>query len=1180
LPNGKVDRRALPPPNQIAIEGSYQAPRTPVEEVLCGIWEQVLGRERVGAEDDFFELGGHSLLATQLISRVRQSFRVDIALRSLFEHPVPARLAQVVEAEMRAGREPLPPVRRRGDGSTAPLSFAQQRLWIVDKLEPHSAAYNLPSALRLEGPLDVAALQSSFDELIRRHEVLRTTFAIVGGEPTQIIGPPVPAVLSFIDLSEFPGTGGHGVPTLQLSASEAEARRLVREEAEKPFDLTRGPLLRTTLVRLSAECHLLLVTLHHIVADGWSVTLLVQELGELYEVYRNCRGGTLWPPVPGNTYADYAVWQREWLQGERLEEQLAYWREQLGGELPILKLPLAQARRAKGRHRGALETVRVNSELTQRLRELGRREGATLFMTLLAAWKVLLSRLSREQDVVVGTPVAGRVSRELERLIGFFVNTLVLRTKIRDDQSFTAVLKRVREVCLEAYAHQEVPFERVVEELRPEREMNQAPLFQVLFALQNTPTHDLALQEIKVTVLEPETPAARFDLALEVSETAGELDCRLTYDVDLFDATTITRLAQHFVNLLEAVATDPQQPVSTINFLRDEERRQLLFDWNRTQADFPNTICIHELFEQQAARTPEATAVIFGAERLSYRELNERANQWAHHLRSLGAGPEKPIGIALERSPEMIAGVLAILKAGAAYLPLSPDTPPERLEMMLQDAGIELLLTQPKLPDLLSRQNPEVNTSADNLAYVIYTSGSTGRPKGVEVTHRNLVHSTNARFVYYDEPVRSFMMVSPFFFDSSVAGIFWTLCQGGKLVLPAKDSERDPRALAALIEAEQVSHILCLPMVHSLLLRQATGTQLDSLRCVIVAGEACPPELPSQHFELLPQASLFNEYGPTEATVWSTVHKCAPPDSATTVPIGRPVPNAQTFVLDNRLRPVPVGVAGELYIGGEGVARGYRNNAAQTAERFVPHPYSTEPGARLYATGDLARYQPDGKLEFLGRRDQQIKIRGYRIELNEIEAALSEHPLVRETVVVKHESRVVAYLTAVGPVTTEDLRAFLRERLPEYMLPSQFVLLDAMPLGANGKVNRNALPAPGASRPALRASYAAPQTPLEQTIAAVWREFLQLDTVGVNDIFFELGGHSLMLVLVHETLQQRLEREVPVADMFKFPTVRALAQHLSGNSPDKEEASLNRRRAGERRAALSARSKASTARNQ
>ncbi len=1044
------------------------------------------------------------------------------------------------------------------------------------------------------GLLDVAALQNSFDEIIRRHEVLRTTFAIVAGEPTQIIGPPVPTTLSFIDLS-------------QSANGEAEARRLAREEAVKPFDLTRGPLLRTTLVRLSAESHLLLVTLHHIVADGWSVALLVQELGALYAA---CRSGEQAPLQELEvTYADYAVWQREWLQGERLEEQLGYWREQLGGELPVLKLPLAQARRAesatgghrgptptmtrraqpyvgvahRGHPRGALETVRVGSALTGRLRELGRREGATLFMTLLAAWKVLLSRLSGEREVVVGTPLAGRVSRELEPLIGFFVNTLVLRTEVRNEQSFAAVLKRVREVCLEAYAHQAAPFERVVEELRPERALNHGPLFQVLFALQNAPTYDLTLKDLEVTVLEPENPAARFDLALEVSEITGELDCRFTYAVDLFDTATIARLGQHFVNLLEAVAADPQQSISTIDFLRADERRELLFDWNRTNADFPNTRCIHELFEQQAELTPEATAIAFGAMRLSYRELNERANQLAHRLRRLGAGPEKLIGIAVERSPEMIAGVLAILKAGAAYVPLSPDTPPERLELLVHDAGIELLLTKLEPPDSESGQNPELNTNADNLAYVIYTSGSTGRPKGVAVTHRNLVHSTWARFIHYDEPVQSFMLVSPFFFDSSVAGIFWTLCQGGTLVLPPKDFERDPKALATLIETEQVSHILCLPMVHSLLQRQAAAAQLDSLRCVIVAGEPCPPELPKQHFEKLPQASLFNEYGPTEGTVWTTVHKCASQDRTTTVPIGRPVPNVQTYVLDDQLQPAPIGVAGELYIGGEGVARGYRNNAAQTAERFVPHPHSTEPGARLYATGDLARYLPDGELEFLGRRDQQIKIRGYRIELGEIEAALREHPLVREAVVIKHEGRVVAYVTSVGPKATEnlrDLREFLGERLPEYMLPAQFVLLDALPLGANGKVNRNALPAPDASRPALRASYAAPQTPLEQTIAAVWREFLQLDTVGVNDIFFELGGHSLLLVLVHETLQQRIEREVSIADLFRFPTVRALARHLGGNSPTKDEASINRRRAGERRAALEARSKTSTARNQ
>jgi len=1194
LPNGKVDRRALPPPDRTVHKDDYRTARTPVEEVLCGIWEQVLGREGVLAEDDFFDLGGHSLLATQLMSRVRQSFRIEVPLRLMFEHPTPARLAQVVEAEMRAGREPLPPVRPMVCGANAPLSFAQQRLWILDKLEPNSATYNLPSALRMEGLLNVAALEQSLNEIIRRHEVLRTTFTIIDGEPAQFTSPPVPIDLSFIDLRQ-----------LTEEEKEREAGRLVREEAERPFDLSRGPLLRAGLVRLSEANHLLLVTLHHIVADGWSVMLLVQELGELYAAYS--RGEQSRLRELEVSYADYAVWQRQWLAGERLEKQLGYWREQLSGELPVLKLPLGQVRRGESRRRGAVETVRVGRELTQRLRELGRSEGATLFMTLLAAWQVLLWRLSGEREVVVGTPVAGRGRRELEPLLGFFVNTLVLRTKLEEEASFVELLGRVREVCLQAYAHQEVPFERVVEELRPERELSHSPLFQVLFALQNAPTHELALSDLKLTPLEIENPAARFDLALEVSEITDELDCRLTYDIDLFDAATIARTVHHFVNLAQAITADPKQPISAVTFLSDDERQQLLFEWNRTHVDFPKDRCINELFEEQAERTPEALAVVFGDMRLSYRELNERANQWAHrlqHFGHLGAGPETLIGLCVERSAEMIVGLLAILKAGAAYVPLAPDSPPERLGMIVKEAGIELLLTQQKLVERLpagiahllpldgdqklieSTKNPVMKTDASNLAYVIYTSGSTGRPKGVEITHRNLVNSTSARFVYYDEPVRSFVLVSPFFFDSSVAGIFWTLCQGGRLVLPPKDFERDFQGLATLIEDEEVSHLLCLPMVYSLLLRKASAKQLESLRSVIVAGEPCPLELPKRHFETMPLASLYNEYGPTEATVWTTVYKCAPQDRATTVatiPIGRPVSNVQTYVLDDRCQPVAVGVVGEVYIGGEGLARGYLDSPAQTAERFVPHPFSLEPGTRLYATGDLARYLTSGDLEYLGRRDHQVKLRGYRIELGEIEMALIDHPAVREAAAtVTDERRVVAYLTMNGPIpsTTEELRDFLRNRLPGYMLPSQFVLLDQMPLSANGKLDRSALPALGASRPTLTAGYAAPQTPLEQTIAEVWQEFLRLKTVGVNDVFFELGGHSLLLVLVHEKLQQRLGREVPIADLFKFPTVRALAQHLSGTPEHKEESSVNRLRASARREAVRARSQTKAARNQ
>jgi amino acid adenylation domain-containing protein len=1196
LPSGKVDRRALPAPGVGGREQAEgrRAPRTPVEEALCGIWGEVLGREWVGVDEDFFASGGHSLLATQLMSRVRRTLQVEVALRLLFEHPTPAGLAAVVEAEMRAGREPLPPVRPVPRGRSAPLSFAQQRLWFLDKLEPNSAAYNLPSALRMDGLLDVAALERSLDEIIRRHEVLRTTFAVVDGEPAQIIAPHASARLPLIDLCE-----------MAEESRETEARRLARDEARRPFVLSRGPLLRALLLRLSERRHLLLVTLHHIVSDGWSVSLLVEDLRSLYQAFARGDASPL-EELPVQ-YADYAVWQREHLGGERLDSQLAYWRERLAGLPPALELPADRPRPTVRNTRGDCLTLELPVELTRALKALGRGAGATLFMTLLAAFKVLLFRYTGQSDIAAGTPVAGRGRAEVEGLIGFFVNTLVMRTDLSGDPTFRELLGRVREASLGAYAHQDVPFEKVVEELRPERSLSQSPLFQVLFALQNAPAYELALPGLELSVLEVENPAARFELALEVSERSGGLDCSFTYDVELFDAATVARMAEHFRNLLRAVASNPEQLVSAIELLTEDERRRLLFDWNETHADYPRDGCIHELFEAQAERTPEAEAVVFGAERLSYRELNGRANQCAHHLRSLGAGPETPVGICVERSAEMIVGLLGILKAGAAYVPLAPGSPPERLKMTVEDAGIKMLVTQRRLAEKLpagvarlvlldddrgpigreSSENPAGAATADNLAYVIYTSGSTGRPKGVEVTHRNLVHSTGARLAYYDEPVRSFMLVSPFVFDSSVAGIFWTLCGGGRLVLPAEDCQRDLTAFAAFVERESISHLLCLPSLYALLLRQAAPGRLGGLRCVIVAGEPCPPDLPARHSESVPGAALFNEYGPTEGTVWASVYRCGPQQQpGTSVPIGRPVPNVQAYVLDGRRLPVPVGVVGELYIGGGGLARGYLRRAGLTAERFVPHPFSREPGARLYRTGDLVRHLPGGDMEFLGRRDGQVKVRGHRVELSEIEAALAAHPAVREAVVAlaeegAGENRLVGYLTAGGAnaPTTEELRDFLRERLPDYMLPSAFVLLDAMPLTESGKPDRRALPAPGAARPTLAASYAAPQTPLEKAVSDVWREFLRLETVGVNDNFFELGGHSLMLVLVHERLRESLGREVVIADMFRFPTVRALARHLDGGSGRKEESALNRQRAGARQEALRARLKTKTGRN-
>jgi aspartate racemase len=947
----------------------------------------------------------------------------------------------------------------------------------------------------------------------------------------------------------------------------------LEEEAGRSFDLGRGPLLRVELLRLEEEEHVLVCNMHHIISDGWSRGVLLEELTALYNAFR--RG----EPSPlaelEVQYADFAVWQREWLVGETLERQLAYWREQLRG-VTALELPGEKTRPAVQSFRGAMLPFALPTELGKQLRLLSRREGVTLFMLLLAAFKLMLYRYTGQTDVVVGTPVANRDRLEIEPLIGFFINTLALRTQIDPESSFRELLRGVRATTLAAYAHQDVPFEKLVEALQPERDMSRQPLFQVMFTLENAPAQRLTVDGLSLRGEAVAGVTSKFDLTLTMEETEqGGLAAALEYSTDLFTAEAIARMAENFAVLLEGIAAEPEQKLSRLPLLSAVQEHQLLFDWNATEAAYPRHKCAHHLIEEQAERTPEAVAVRCGGRQITYAELNSRAAQLASHLQSLGVGPEVRVGLLAGRSVEMFVGMLAILKAGGAYLPLDPQYPQERLSYMLADAGVSVLLTQKGLAQTLpahsarvvsldedwdetqrdATDKPSAPPGPDNLAYMIYTSGSTGRPKGVLISHRNLVHSTTARFCYYQQKVRGFLLLSSFAFDSSVAGIFWTLCQGGTLLLPQQEYQQDLSNLIRLIAADKPSHMLGLPALYALLMEQAKPEQLASLETVIVAGEACPGELIELHQSVLPQATLFNEYGPTEGTVWSSVYQCRSQAPTTQVPIGRPISNMQAYILDADLQLVPVGSPGQLHIGGAGLARGYHNHPDLTGEKFIPHPFSQQPGARLYRTGDLARYLPDGNLQFLGRIDQQLKIRGYRIEPGEIETVLQQHESLKEVAVVAQaqgggDQRLVAYLVPQPHNTPEPdlLRRFLKERLPDYMHPSGFILLDGLPLMPNGKLDRRALAEleqPGAE---LRATFVAPRSATECALAQIWEDLLGVSRIGIEEDFFAIGGHSLLAVRLMARVEQQFGVELPLSTLFRGATIAALARRISESS--------------------------------
>jgi amino acid adenylation domain-containing protein len=1460
--SGKVDRRALPAPDaeRAALAEVFLAPRSGVEEMLASIWSDVL-EVRAGVDDNFFELGGHSLLATQVMSRVREAFGIEIALRSLFEQPTIGELAETIEEKLKM-RVGIPPRMQRAEreGNVMPLSFAQQRLWFLDKFEKDSSFYNLPATVQIHGAsLNVSALEKSLREVTQRHEILRTTFTTVDGQPVQIIAPESRFTLPLSDLAHLPP-----------SERNTEAQRLAREEARRPFDLSTGPLVRARLLRLSPEDHVLLLSMHHIVSDGWSMGVLVREVAALYDAYAVGAESPL--KDLSLQYGDYALWQREWLQGEVLDQQLAYWREQLAGVSPVLELPTDYPRPAVRTFNGASLSLRLPRRLTEELKTLSRSEGVTLFMSLMATFQLLLWRYSGQEDIAVGTPVANRTRAETEDLIGFFVNALVLRTNVSGNPTFRDLVQQVKETALGAYAHQDIPFEKLVEELAPERNLSVTPLFQVVFALQNTPSPEIRLRDLQLSLVETERETSKFDIVLAMWETAEDLEGTLEYNTDLFEEATMQRLLRHFETLLDGTVTNPDARIADLPLLTASERQQLLVEWNDTRKPYREELCIHQLFESQAAQHPNAPAVIFEDERLTYDELNARANRLAHKLIELGIGPELRVGVLMERSLEMVEAVVSVLKAGGTYVPLDPAWPLERLRWIASTLGIRCLLTQQahlraihelqwKLPHLadvicldvetqrppaetldqdvvksiwdhvaeqsvdevtaggfissytgepfaatevrqyvervaklaqpflgpdqrvleigcgsglimfelaphaglyvgldpseatqaknlsriteniklatgfadqidtlfepesfdlivmastaqffpgpnyfeavlekslkllapggtillcdimdaqrkqefgeslqefqrlhpqartktqldselyfdeayffdleatlphvrdvqilhrepqftnelgyrydvilkkddgrdtrtrqpskrlwtgwhlraLPESNPSTKGSSANVAYIIHTSGSTGEPKGVMVQHRPIINLIDWVHTTFNVGAGDrLLFVTSLTFDLSVYDIFGTLAAGATIHVASRADLREPRRLARILKEQRITFWNSAPVA----LQQVApyfSNDPDSgehLKTVILAGDWIPLRLPDQIHAAFPNAHMVNMGGATETSVYSNffVVQTVEPHWAS-IPYGKPIQNARYHILDARLDPVPIGVTGDIYAGGDCLALGYAD-AVLTADRYIPDPFSTEPGARLYKFGDRGRYRADGEMEFLGRRDQQIKIRGFRIELGEIESALVANKAVREAVVlvredVPGEKRLVSYIVPAqqpAPTTTE-LHSFLKEKLPEYMLPSAFVMIDTLPLTRNGKLNRDALPAPDASRPALAASYLAPETELERRIAEIWQDVLGVDRIGLRDNFFELGGHSLLLVQMHARLKETLRHDVSIIELFKYPTIASLAAFLGQDQLNESVDTSNLRRAAERREALKERAR-------
>ncbi|MEM7353055.1 MAG: amino acid adenylation domain-containing protein, partial [Acidobacteriota bacterium] len=1161
-PNGKIDRRALAEITIAKPEPSVPSrkPVTVSEELLVEIFEDVLGIGSVGVDDNFFDLGGHSLLATQVISRIRTVFGLELQVKTIFETPRVSGLAQTLDrARVTAVPEGLPPLAPRSQTGPAPLSFAQQRLWFLDRLDPDSNAYNIPLASRLRGPLEVRCLERSFSEVWQRHDALRTRFVEHDAEPLQIVDPATPLVLSMIDLSG-----------LEDREQRDETWRWAAHDASSPFDLQQGPLFRVCLIRLAAEDHVLLAAMHHIVSDGWSTDILQREISTLYRTFQAGQHSPL-TNLPLQ-YGDFAAWQRGWLRGEALEREIAYWRDGLAGAPTVLDLPTDRPRPPTLTFRGAAYSFRWAPELWRDVQALSRTLGATPFMTLLASFSGLLGRWTGARDLTVGTPISGRSWVEVESLIGFFVNTLVLRADLQRDPDFQTLVDQVRATSLEAHAHQHVPFEKLVEELEPVRNAAHTPLFQVLFTFRNAAKEDSSEPgDLEITELAAPRTTAKFDLSLFLEEDAGQLAGSFEFRNALFDRSTIARLAQHLEVLLRAAVRDPRQRLSRLPLLPAVQRHELLSEWNDTAVDRGPTTPIHRLFEAQVRRSPDAIAVLDDDRQTTYRELDRQANRLAHHLRHLGVERETRIGIYLDRSLEIAVAVLAVLKAGGAYVPLDQGYPPERLAFMIEDAEMGALITRSRwlssLPEsrvatvLLDRDRAAIQdrsarpvparVAADNLAYVIYTSGSTGRPKGVLVPHHGLLNAIGAGIeMCAAEPGDRLVQVAALSFDASVFELWVPLFTGGTLTMIRREILLSGSGMVEFLRQKAIAHMMITPSA----LASLPAASLPHLATVAAAGEACSAELVSRW---APGRRFLNVYGPTEATIWSTGAICRA--SGMTPTIGQPITNMQTYVVDRGQRPVPLGSAGELQVRGPGLTRGYLGRAGLTAERFVPSPFGSC-GGRLYRTGDLARHRPSGEIEYLGRLDHQVKVRGFRIELGEIEAQLRRHPSIEEAVAItrpdpRGENAIFAYLVPAATSTPAigALRSYLGESLPEHMIPATFVEIPTLPLNPNGKVDRAALPEPQRSR---HRGSTAPRDELEQQLTEIWEEVLGIGSLGVDESFFELGGHSLLAVRLMARVAEATGQELPLASLFEGPTIEHMANRLRHGASPSEERSL------------------------